>query len=385
VWHAAGQAHPPPGAGQAHRRTGIVAGTHPATGGGERVEGAVTEQHTAGTGDEVRLGFVGCGGNARGHLRQLGHTAGARVVAVCDVVAAAAERAAAETGAQAYADFRALLDRPDLDAVYVSLPVFAHGEPEIAIAQRGLPMLVEKPVAIDLATAQQVLAAVQRAGVHTCVGYQLRYCGSADVARELLAAPAAGPIGLVGGTYWCGTGRAQPDHWRTRMDQSGGQLVEQATHTIDMMRFLAGEVAEVFAFYGKQILAEGYGDCPDSYAVTLRFASGAVGTLSATWAGDPADWTLANLVDIAYGDRWLHWRRSGVGLRGPGAAAGGGAATPAEIQRPDQSIDEVFVQAVRSGIWSAVRSDYADAVRSLAVSLAANESAARGAAMRPAG
>jgi predicted dehydrogenase len=308
-------------------------------------------------------------------MRRLGQLPGATIVGVCDVVPALAERAAGETGAQAYADLRALLERRDLDAVYLSIPVFAHGEPELAVIERGLPFFVEKPVAIDLDTARRVGAAVARANLLTCVGYQLRYCGSTDLARERLAAPDMGAIGLVHGRYWCGTGRAQPDHWRTQMARSGGQLVEQATHTIDMIRYLAGEVEEVFAFTSKAILGAGEGgDCPDVYAVALRFAGGAVGTLSTTWAIHPADWGEANVVDIAGGERRLQWRIDGLRVTL-------GKDTE-EHRRPDGSIDEVFVQAVRTGDRRAVRSDYADAMRSLAVSLAANESAHTGAPVR---
>ncbi|HEX2035595.1 MAG TPA: Gfo/Idh/MocA family oxidoreductase [Chloroflexota bacterium] len=320
----------------------------------------------------LHLGFIGCGGNARGHMRRLGQLEGVQIVAVCDVQPALAEQAASQTGGQPYTDFRRLLDHGGLDAVYLSIPVFAHGDPEMAAVERGLPMFVEKPVAIDMGTAAQIDAAVARAGLLTCVGYQLRYCGSTDIARECLDAPEAGPIGIATGTYWCGTGRAQPDHWRTRMAQSGGQLVEQATHTIDMLRYLVGDVAEVYAFYGRQILTTGPGDCPDAYAVALRFTSGAVGTLSATWAIDPADWSLANLVDLAYGDRRLHWRTSGVILSPPSDSHQG------PLTRQDTSIDEVFVNAVRRADPSAIRSPYADAVKSLAVSLAANESARTG-------
>ncbi|MBI3972347.1 MAG: Gfo/Idh/MocA family oxidoreductase [Chloroflexi bacterium] len=323
---------------------------------------------------EVRIAFIGCGRNARGHMRRLESIPGARIVGVCDVVPALAGEAASATGATAYHDYCALLDRPDLDAVYLSLPVFAHGKPEMAVIERGLPFFVEKPVALDLATAQEIAGRVARAGLLACVGYQLRYCGSTDAARESLAMPDAGPIGLATGTYWCGTGRSQPGHWRTTMARSGGQLVEQATHTLDMMRFLAGEIAEVFAMYSRQVLPPEFGDCPDVHAVALRFAGGGAGTLSATWAIHPEDWSRANLVDVAFGERRLHWSATGL-------TVAHGRATE-ERSRPDRSIDAVFVDAVRRGDGSAIRSPYADGVRSLAVALAANESARRGAPVR---
>jgi predicted dehydrogenase len=323
----------------------------------------------------IRIGFIGCGGNARGHLRRLAQVPGATIAGVCDVEREAAERAAGETSAQAYTDFRQLLDRTDLDAVYLSLPVFAHGAPDLAVVERGLPFFVEKPVAIDLGTAQQIGAALQRTQLISCVGYQLRYCGSADVARELLAAPDAGPTGLTHGTYWCGIARAQPTHWRTRLAQSGGQLLEQATHTIDMMRYLVGDVTEVFAYFNKQILGAGEGgDCPDVHAVALRFANGAVGTLSTTWAIEPTDWGQANVVDIAYGEHRLQWRPTGVSVtRGRESNA---------FTRPDGNIDAVFVQAVRTGDRSAIRSDYFEGIRNLTVPLAANESARTGAPVK---
>src|SRR5688500_1983376 len=150
---------------------------------------------------EVRIGFIGCGGNARGHMRSVAGVPGARIVGVCDVAPEAARLAGEQTGAEAYTDVRALLDRGDLSAVYVSIPVFAHGEPELAIVERGLPMLVEKPVALDMATARRVEAAAKEKDLLTCVGYQLRYRGSAHAARQLLAAPDAGPVGIVHGIY----------------------------------------------------------------------------------------------------------------------------------------------------------------------------------------
>src|SRR5687768_13848892 len=101
---------------------------------------------------EVRIGFIGCGGNARGHMRAVANVPGTKIVGVCDVAPEAAQLAAEQTGADAYTDVGALLDRTDLSAVYVSIPVYAHGEPELAVIERGLPMLVEKPVALDMVT-----------------------------------------------------------------------------------------------------------------------------------------------------------------------------------------------------------------------------------------
>lgn len=311
--------------------------------------------------DEVKIGFIGCGGNARGHMRRLGELEGARIVAVCDLVGELAQQAGEATGGEAYTDFRRMLERDDLDAVYLSLPVFAHGEPELATIERGLPFLVEKPVARDMETALKVQDAVEKAGLTTCVGYQLRYAGSTNLAKEALAGQT---VGMAVGRYWCGSGRGDPNRWIRQFARSGGQLVEQATHTIDMMRYLIGEVAEVTARHATRQLHET--DCPDVHAVIFEFECGAIGSLSATWAYDPSDWSNANLLDILYGQCLMNWSAGRVMIHEGGKAR--------EEEAPGRGIDEVFVEAVRKGDGSSIRSPYSDGVKSLAVSLAAVES-----------
>jgi myo-inositol 2-dehydrogenase / D-chiro-inositol 1-dehydrogenase len=313
---------------------------------------------------QVRVGFIGCGGIAQGHLRALHENPHARVAAVCDVNPQAVERAAERFGAEPYTDYRAMLQREDLNAAYLCLPPFAHGAVDLAVIERGLPFLVQKPVALDLNTAREIAAAARQRGVLTCVGYQLRYSGSTDAAREALAGHT---IGLANGYYWCGSGRSR-GHWLVQRAKSGGQLVEQATHTVDMLRYLIGEVRTVFALQDRRVLAEI--DCPDVNALALRFENGAVGTFSATWTLDGSDWALSNVCEITFDDSRLSWSPGGLTVtRGSDTR---------EEKRPDASIDAAFVEAVRTGNPSPIRSDYEDAVRTLAVTLAADESARTG-------
>lgn len=318
--------------------------------------------------ERVKIGIVGCGGNARGHMRRLKQLPQAEIVAVCDIAEAAAQKAAQEFGGMPYTDYHRLLERDDLDAVYLSLPVFAHGEPELDTIARGLPFFVEKPVARDLPTAARVLAALRRQPVLTCVGYQLRYLAPAQATRRLLANR---EIGLVEGHYWCGSGRGSG--WQVKMALSGGQLVEQATHTLDLMRYFAGEVAEVFSWQSNRVL-RGI-DCPDVYSVALRFASGAVGTLSTAWHLDPSDWNEANILNITFEGSRVRWTAGSATLVPESADFDGGG-------NPSPSIDEVFVRAVQANEPSLILSPYEDAVKSLAISLAANESARLGQPIR---
>ncbi len=310
---------------------------------------------------EIKIGFIGCGGNANGHMNQLAGIEGARVVAVCDVQAERAQSAAEKHNADPYTVHQALLERDDLDAVYLSLPVFVHGQPEFDVIERGLPFFVEKPVAISMEIAREVEAAVANAGLITCVGYQLRYLGSTQITQQLLRERT---INMIVGKYWCSTGHGDPNAWLRQMNRSGGQLVEQATHTIDMMRYMGGEVETVYAMQANRFLKET--DCPDANSVTLQFASGAVGSLTATWAY-AGDWSNANILDLLYEGELLNWNPSRVLVQEDGEWV--------DKTEPSPTIDEVFVDAVRSGDGSSILSPYSDAVKTLAISLAANQSA----------
>jgi predicted dehydrogenase len=228
------------------------------------------------------------------------------------------------------------------------------------VIARGLPFLVDKPVARDLATARRVGEALRRAGLWASVGYQLRYGAAARRAKAFIEGRT---IALVEGHYWCGTGRS--GSWHNDWEKSGGQLVEQATHTIDLMRHLAGEVEEVYAQQARRIVT-GI-TSPDAYTVSLRFASGALGSLSTSWAHDPRDWSQANVVHVSLDGCLLRLDGAGASLLPQGREELPEAAGP--------DLYEAFLEGVRSGSPSQVLSSYDDGAATLAVSLAANESA----------
>ena len=106
-------------------------------------------------GEHVKIGFIGCGGNARGHMGSLSKMEDVKLVALCDVNEERAKSAAEQFDSKPYTNHKVMLDEADLDAVYISIPVFAHGAPELDTIERGLPFLVEKPVAISMEKAQQ--------------------------------------------------------------------------------------------------------------------------------------------------------------------------------------------------------------------------------------
>lgn len=317
----------------------------------------------------VRIAFIGSGGIANAHMRELRQIADAQMVAFNDTDAARAASAAAEYGGKAYADYREMLDAEKPDAVYVCVPPHAHVGQEQELVARGIPFFVEKPIANTLAAAQAIEAAVAQANLVTSVGYHWRYSSYTDLAREQLAGKT---IGMVLG-YWMG-GMPGVFWWR-RADMSGGQFVEQTTHIVDVARYLCGDIVEVYAAMSTQALADVEDfTVTDVGTVTVKFASGAVGTISNTCLLKGFGYTVG--IHVVTPDLIVEIGGEFKAIR----------ATGEEIVRaPSNAMaveDAVFVEAVKTGDGSKIRSPYADAVRTLAVTLAANESAVSGKPVR---
>jgi predicted dehydrogenase len=223
---------------------------------------------------KVRIGMVGAGAVAARHLRTLLAMDGVEVAAVADPALERARDLAGEAGAAAYPNHMELLAAERLDAVYICVPPFAHGAPELAVIDAGLPMFVEKPVAIDQETAAGIAARLAGRSLVTCTGYHWRWLDIFDRAAGLLADR---PARLVQCAW---LDKLPPPPWWQRRDGSGGQTVEQTTHVLDVARALAGDVSEVHAFGARVALPAA--DIHDVSVASLRFASGAVGTVAST-------------------------------------------------------------------------------------------------------
>jgi len=227
--------------------------------------------------DQVAIGFVGAGAVATRHAATLAGFDDVRVVGVADPDVHAARRLADRAGAAAYASHEELLATERPDAVYVCVPPFAHGPAELAVVDAGLPLFVEKPLAVDLDTAAAIADAVRAKGLVTCVGYHWRWL---DVVERAAAILAERPARLVA-AYWLD--KVPPPPWWRRRDRSGGQLVEQATHVLDLARVLVGEVTHLHAVGARTPRAAfPDADVDDVAAASLRFSTGAVGTVAAT-------------------------------------------------------------------------------------------------------
>ncbi|OGG52202.1 MAG: hypothetical protein A3F84_03835 [Candidatus Handelsmanbacteria bacterium RIFCSPLOWO2_12_FULL_64_10] len=313
----------------------------------------------------VKIGFVGTGGIAGMHMRQLAQVEKAQMVAFCDTVKEKSRAAAKTYGGRAYTDYRKMYDQEDIDAVYVCVPPFAHGEQEVQAAERGLALFVEKPIATTVARAEEVRSSIAAHKVVNAVGYHWRYMDATERVRRLIGRR---PVGFALGS-WIG-GMPGVAWWRV-MAQSGGQMVEQTTHIFDLARYLLGEVEEVHAL-GRTGLMAGVPnyDIHDASVVNLRFKGGVVASIASS--------CLARAGGKVGLDLYINERVLRVSSNALEVVERGHTETFQGAWDPYLKEDQTFVEAVASKNGSKIRSSYADALKTLKVTLAANRSIADG-------
>ncbi len=320
----------------------------------------------------VRIGFIGTGGIAKAHFDTLEQIEGAQPVAFCDVSVEAAESAAHRFQGRAYSDTRKMLEAESLDAVYVCVPPHAHGA-EILVAQKGCALFIEKPVSNSMKAAEKIAAAIESAGVISSVGYHFRYHASTQRLAKIFAAKGAAQPEMSYG-YWLG-GFPGALWWRN-MDQSGGQLNEQATHIIDAARYLMGDIKKVYCAASQRVMHKQYPDStiPDVTALTVEYASGAIGTFATS--------AILGGVNVIGLDLLAHNARYELRANSLQVQNQNGE-TSIYAGGPDAYFEEdrAFIKAVKTGKRLGIRSTYADALKTQAVTMAANQSARTGKAV----
>jgi myo-inositol 2-dehydrogenase / D-chiro-inositol 1-dehydrogenase len=197
---------------------------------------------------ELRLGLLGCGRIVQlVHLDLLAGMRWSRLVAVADPDAGARAAAAARApGAALHEHWQDLLSRDDLDGVVVALPSALHAEAAVAALDTGLHVYVEKPLATELADAERVVAAWQRAGTVGMTGFAFRFAQPYLQLRDRLERDRLGRLAAVRTTF-CSAPRELAG-WKSSRATGGGALLDLASHSVDTLRMLTGgEVAAVTA------------------------------------------------------------------------------------------------------------------------------------------
>ncbi|MEH0843832.1 Gfo/Idh/MocA family oxidoreductase [Micromonospora sp. CPCC 205711] len=310
-----------------------------------------------------RVGLVGAGGVAQRHARVLSGFEDVELLGVTDVSRDAAAELAGAHGGQVFTDVEELLAAGP-DAVYVCVPPFAHGPVEEMVIAAGVPMFVEKPVAVDLDTAERIAALVEQKGLLTAVGHHWRYLHVVEQARELLAGR---EIRMVNGAW---LDKVPPVPWWAVRDRSGGPVVEQAAHVLDLVRVLVGEATEVTAYGNGTPPPVDGADIDSVTAATMRFAGGAVGTLAAACV---LTWKHRAGLEILADGLALSLAEDGLTVRD----ADGERRIESDPDGARVAVDRAFIDAV-TGVGDDVRVPYAEALRTQRLALAVSESARTG-------
>lgn len=321
---------------------------------------------------KLGVGVIGTGWIGRRHAEALSRRADAEVRALCDLDRGLAASVAKATGGEVYPDWRELLERAPVDAVFVCTPPQAHAEPAIAALRQGLPLYLEKPIARDLESAAGIVATAAETETVCAVGYQWH---AVDALEDALRVLDGRPVGCAVGESIGGTA-SRP--WFLDRAQGGGNLLERGSHHIDLVRTVAGEVVAVQAAASSVRLAPrppGAGDIDDGVTLLLHLANGGIATIVVAWTSDdlPGAYWLELIADGASLRLDLDPSFTLTGSsRGEPVQAGSGL-DPFEV-----SVGR-FLDAVRAGRADLVFCRPEDAARTLAVAIAAEEALATGA------
>jgi len=314
----------------------------------------------------MKIGFIGTGWFANKHASILGEMNGIEVSAFCGTSLEKAETEARKwSNARGYANVDEMLDKQKLDAVYICVPPMAHGAIEKALLERRIPFFVEKPLGIN-DEPFEIARKIEEQGIITSVGYHWRYMDISKKAQALLHERQAGMA--LG--YWMGS--MPMVHWWRDVNKSGGQFIEQTTHIVDLLRFLIGEVKEVYAAFSSRVMegkVEGT-TVSDVGSVILKLNNGIVANISNTCILPESDkagleiYTNEGVMEIT--SNLLRDKRG------------------KELNEYRNQLDpykvenEIFLNAVKTGDGSHILSTYKDAVKTHAITIAAAQSAITG-------
>ena len=219
----------------------------------------------------LSVGLAGLGSMGRNHLRILSGLTDIRLAAVADPVAETLAEATARTGAQGFAEPLAMIAEAELDAIVIAAPTTAHVPLALAAIERGVAVLVEKPLAATIEEAAQIVAAARRHGVPVQVGHVERFNPAVLELGRLIGE------GWLSSVYSIASRRAGPFPARIR---DVGVTIDLATHDVDILSWIAGErPSRVYAETAQRIHAEH----EDLLFGLLHFPSGATGMLDVNW------------------------------------------------------------------------------------------------------
>jgi predicted dehydrogenase len=298
----------------------------------------------------MKVALVGTGQIAQRHLRAFPRIEDVRVVGHVATDQTKADAAAVAWGGRGYTSIQDLLASETVDAVWITVPPDQHGPIEYALLEAEIPFLVEKPLSSDRATAESIGEVIARKNALVGVGYNWR---AMDTLPAVRAEISRNPVRMVVGAFYVNTPATS---WWTQQSRSGGQIVEQATHLIDLTRTLVGEgtvLAAHAAHFDRPVYPDA--DIAGVSAALLRFEPNIVGVFSATCI-------LARGASV---NLQLFCENLLITISRKGVTYDDGETQRTESSTVDsyEAQNRAFLAAVRSGDKTLIYSTYEDALR----------------------
>jgi len=229
---------------------------------------------------KIRFALIGVGGIAQTHLQAFAAATSATLVAVVDTRQAATEAVAASHQCQAYASVDELLESATIDAAIVSTPPATHPEICIKLARAGVHVLCEKPLAIDQHAATPMIETAKQCGTILTMASKFRYVSDMVFARQLITSGVLGEILLFENTF---AGHVDMGRrWNSLPEISGGGvLIDNGTHSVDIIRYLLGPILSIQAVEARRI--QGL-EVEDTVRLLAKTAGGTIAAVDLSWS-----------------------------------------------------------------------------------------------------
>lgn len=253
----------------------------------------------------LRAGIVGVGGISHYHAEGY-RLAGCDLVAICDLDPSMLRRKAREWDVdEVYEDAEEMFASADLDVISICTPVAGHHPVTLQAARAGIHVLCEKPIALDLRQGQEMIDACRDAGVILQIGHQMRSAGAVAHAKRMIDDGVIGDVAFVRlrqAHDWGGANQVSPS-FATKGSGGGGTLLDNGCHMMDLLRYLGGEVEEVYA---RTATRRWPVELEDTSLASFRFASGALASVENSWTAtgwEEGFWIYGSAGSLEYTNR----------------------------------------------------------------------------------